>query len=1177
MTRKRIALLYFGFAVSVLVLTFVVLQRAGVSRAFVENLLADVIVRDRFRLGDANLHLGEGKLTLDEFELNTKASDGDRPFVAVDRIELDVDTNPLAFGDVGRIRQARVEGLSLELDLSEGNAPDLSELFEQTGEIDREGGPPPAIIVTNSRVVLRFAPDAAPAEFTDVDLKLLPEEPGSNRMSLSGSMTSPAGLRTTVSGTGDFKTREFRALLTIDEFPLDPSLATRFAPQVGAILDEARLTGTARNLGVWLEYSEGTDGRSKIAAGAGLEVTELGGIPPTVPYALVDATARINVSTRDNGTVRFELDDPDTAGDIHVGGVLTDCFGDAPIIDVELNAKRMLIRPQLTDALREVPAVRRILEAFEPLEGRFDVRGQVRSSEPGTPPRADLDLTFADTKLLWHGIPQGESMRVIEFPEPATDVSGRVRLRGHELWLEEIEFTACGGRSRIDATIGTRREEPYAIEFRSDDLPFSDRVRAALESVAPRATRFYDEFSPRGRSAISVALTGVGRDRSETRVELRPLDASASWAGFPYRVNGLSGVIEIEPRGVFFQLQGHHGAARTDLNGRFPAPADDGPLGTELWIAASGVPIDDELATALDELGPDFRKTWNTLGPEGTADCELTIWGEGDGDVSYDIRVDARRAAVELDELAIPIRNIEGPIFVHGTGGSSTIDFGVLRGEIANAPGTDPAELVMHGTGTTTAEGSELDLTSTIDHLQITDALRDAFDASGAFSRETWDVLRPSGFVSVVSRQRLVPGATELQHDLRIQLDGVNSDAAMLPAPARNMTGSVTVLEGNATFRDLRCDMGDSRVFCESGYAIHDQDATRIQAIVTSDEFPIDDDLANLLSGPIRETYLERELRGSLEVQHLDLRFRFPDTSDTFTLDLSGRVAVRDTTMSLGTNLENVSGTVRIERAHFDDVSGEITGTIDNGGMSIAGHRLSGAHAALFANAERVEFSGVSGRVHNGELFGLGEESADIRFEFGEPGRLTSALGWKDVSLSSILRASGSEDSEYRGNVSGELRIGELLGDDIVNAEATGSVQVTEGRLGEVPLFTAIYSHLTPNQRPRFNGVAVDFSVHDQRIDIHEVEATSSLISVSGQGTVTMDGYLDMELDFADLFGEDADWLVLPVFARVITTGVVKFQVFGYLRSLRARPQWLWESKPDRVRLGPIPARSADG
>ena len=72
---------------------------------------------------------------------------------------------------------------------------------------------------------------------------------------------------------------------------------------------------------------------------------------------------------------------------------------------------------------------------------------------------------------------------------------------------------------------------------------------------------------------------------------------------------------------------------------------------------------------------------------------------------------------------------------------------------------------------------------------------------------------------------------------------------------------------------------------------------------------------------------------------------------------------------------------------------------------------------------------------------------------------------------------------------------------------------------------------------------------------------------------MTLDGYIDVQIDFPDVIGRDADWLGIPPIFRALTQGIVKFQVYGYLRSLRAEPSWLWSSRPDRVRLGPIPAR----
>ena len=59
MTKKRILLLYFGFVLTLLVGTWAILGKTGVSRTFVENLLAKVIRRDRFSLRDAAVDLGD--------------------------------------------------------------------------------------------------------------------------------------------------------------------------------------------------------------------------------------------------------------------------------------------------------------------------------------------------------------------------------------------------------------------------------------------------------------------------------------------------------------------------------------------------------------------------------------------------------------------------------------------------------------------------------------------------------------------------------------------------------------------------------------------------------------------------------------------------------------------------------------------------------------------------------------------------------------------------------------------------------------------------------------------------------------------------------------------------------------------------------------------------------------
>src|SRR5690606_5931565 len=129
--------------------------------------------------------------------------------------------------------------------------------------------------------------------------------------------------------------------------------------------------------------------------------------------------------------------------------------------------------------------------------------------------------------------------------------------------------------------------------------------------------------------------------------------------------------------------------------------------------------------------------------------------------------------------------------------------------------------------------------------------------------------------------------------------------------------------------------------------------------------------------------------------------------------------------------------------------------------------------------------------------------------------------------------------------------------------------------LGTVPIFTAIYRHLQPQRRPRFDGARMKVTVRDRRVAIEDLTVTSSLATVTGEGTITMGGYIDMRLDFPDLFGDDANVFVIPQVLKALTS-VVQFQIHGYLRSPRARPLWLWDSKPPREELGPIPAAPVD-
>ena len=302
-SRRSRAILIFAIAVLVVIGGVIVFQASGAMRDVIEHTLAMVLVPERFEFDDASLSLSDGRVTLDQLKITHEDAES-HPFVAVDRVEVDVETASL--GSFGAIRQIELHGLELDLRLDDGKLPDFSKILQPRDEVDppASNDRPPAIVIRDSSVTLQFDLKSDPVRFDEVNLELLPEGLDTARMVLSGSMTSPAGLPTRVSGSGDFETQKFRAMLELDAFRLDPTLGARFSPEIGELFKSTDLDGQVEQVAVWIEFDGShPDPTRALTAGAIIEVEELNGTPPGIDLPLWNASARIIASTEDHGTI----------------------------------------------------------------------------------------------------------------------------------------------------------------------------------------------------------------------------------------------------------------------------------------------------------------------------------------------------------------------------------------------------------------------------------------------------------------------------------------------------------------------------------------------------------------------------------------------------------------------------------------------------------------------------------------------------------------------------------------------------------------------------------------------------------------------------------------------------------------------------------------------------------
>ncbi|MBI5851615.1 MAG: hypothetical protein HZB39_11420 [Planctomycetes bacterium] len=1183
MSKKRILILYLGFVLALLAGTWALLGETGLSRTFVENLLAKVIRRDRFSLRDAAVDLGGGVVTLRGLQVATSEQQAGGARLAVEHVELGVETNPL--GEPGRVREVRVRGLELEIDLAAGRFPDLAQLFDVPGALgDGPTGAPPPLEILDSRLRLSVSTDVPPIEFRDVKLTVLPIELGSSVVVLKGTMAGPNGEIFVVDGRADVAKPEVRVMLRLTDRGLDPESVMPYSRDAGDLLAEIDASGRIESFLVWLEYPDRTDPaapQDQALAGVRIDLTGVACNVPAFPYPVRGARARLDADMRAGGTVRFEFVQDGPGATLKATGEIGGLLEDRLSGEVHVTARDVALDADLGRALARIDDARLVWEAFSPSVGRgdADIRVELRPGERAA--EFGMDLTLRDTAVRFVGFEAADGTRVDGVPLPVRGIAGRVHVRRGEVVIHEITGRIDDGRLNVNGRIGTSpTDRELRLHVESDSLAMSPAIRDALAGFDPGLPTTWDEYAPQGSTSLTFDLRSRSPEGDQLRVVLRPLAASARWAGFPCRVEAIEGRIEIGDDAVDLDLRGKRGPADVAIRGRFLTgarePAGDGPA-AELALRTGPLAVDDELRAAMRVLSPSLGDAVDRYELGGSVRVQLATWRLADREAfDYDVRADLEDATATL---ALPVRGIAGPIFVQGSGETAHVELSSVRGEIAHAGDIPPSAVLAQGRLDTVAPAAggsaapRLDVTAVVRGLPLDDRLGSALDRIDALDLETWRVLAPSGRIDLVWH-RASEGSADSDHQrLQIQLLDVGSDAAFLVAPARAVTGSLTIVDGVAGLAGVRGMMADAEFRVIEGTIAHERDATRFGFTVASDDFPVDERIANLLSGPLRTTYLDRRVHGRVAVNSLRIDMLVPDSGAGIETRLAGHLRALGIHASLGAELSDFTGRIAIDDTRISESGGVVHGNLSDSAVTLFGHRVDELGAKFVVDHEQVVFTGLLGKAYGGTVQGGGEPGGrDLAYRFDAPGRLSFALAWNGIDIARAMRASGTRDPRVRGELAGRFDLAQLDGAELADVIGEGELRISGGDLGAVPAFTAIYSYLAEPRRPRFDRLGAKFHVRDQRITVDSLEIGSPLMTATGKGTIDLAGWIDMRIDFPDFFGKSADWTFLPQVLRAVTSGLARFQIHGDLRSPQTRPLWIGREAANQAPLGPIPA-----
>ncbi len=306
-------------------------------------------------------------------------------------------------------------------------------------------------------------------------------------------------------------------------------------------------------------------------------------------------------------------------GKVSLGGeVLVPPGGKKGRIRLVIQAEGVPFGKDLERALAAAfPKGEKLYRDYAP-RGRFDARVVVRRKGGEDKIRIETTLT-----------PRGASAAFRLFPYRIEDLTGTVAILP-----EGVSFDIQGGRGAPLVEVHGRfpfgegpPTERMELTVSARDVPIDDKLRKAMEAMAPSSKKLWKVLSPRGTADMEVAAAGrPGGSGPVFYVTLSLKDGSFTYSGFPVPVTRAGGkvFVTVSPRIIHTDILGIHGFAwgsPVSVYGTLEGERNsDLPSAMDVIVVSRKVRITQRLGSLLNDYGFLRREVFDLLSARGTVD-----------------------------------------------------------------------------------------------------------------------------------------------------------------------------------------------------------------------------------------------------------------------------------------------------------------------------------------------------------------------------------------------------------------------------------------------------------------------------------------------------------------------------------------------------------------------------
>ena len=1208
MKRSRRILLYTGFFLALLLgTTWVVLTQTGLTRSYIREILRE-FVKGGFKIGDAELNPLDVRITITDVEI----TDNGRDFLKIPKAEIDISTNP--FGRVGEVRTIRAENIELDLYLGEEQAFDLGNIFNLRRSEDPQATPRlPAIEVTNMTIRLHFFDDKEKdlvLTLGPTQLSALPDSDEEGRHIIRGSCPNPFGGSIVVEGVAHAERNEFRLFVKADQFPIDADKVEPFSAAAAEFIRKHEITGLIAPT-LWLTYP---DEENRLLGGIVAKLDDFTIRPPTFTYKLDHMRGTAAFSLDDNGTLQIDAEYTGTDIEHLRGKIRLENIAGTDELKLEISVKKLLIDSKLRAAVANIPAAKRIFDAFDFDSGRADaeiyihtgVRAKATPQDPIALVQLDIDLHRVG--FQFHGFPPADGNRRISFPYPLIARSGKIIVRDSYVKIQDLlaEHEA-GGRIRasgeLDFSGPSAARHWVKLLIRGEELPLGAALRKAVATVIGQADllekkeTIWDQFQPEGSVDLLFRLEKAsGEEEFRFDTEIDPRSISATWRKFPYRMTSVLGRIHIVSNVVSFDLQGRRDFGMAlpvtiKLRGRFSLDGQPGgePKSGELHIEADNLPINEELHAALavkfdKEL---VDRQWKAFSPQGMLNLELLAWKvPGEEDMNFDLSADLSEGKFAYDRFPAQIVGAKGRIVVHGDQRSSRLELLGIEGRLlgGNAFFHGRMDFIKARNGSETDIDADLSIVAR--GIQVGEELEGILAETKLLESSVWDMAKPSGTIDVVQRIVKRQGELEYKKDLWIDIRDLRSEAAMLPAVLSKGSGEIHIDPDQILhIKNVEAYIGEARIQCDEGVIRSNDKHTIIELNLNASHYPIDERLARLLTGEIKTAYLARKAHGEVSFSNLGITMIVPKKKpDDGTLGLDIRfkagatLRAHNLSLDAGMRLSDIEGVLTLGTGHFNEAGAVFNANMSGIAFVAFGQQFKDARGHLRSTKEQFTIANdASFLVHGGKITGRNSNPKRPLFLYllNEKRHMELHVRLADIKLESLMRDFAGTDRSFRGHCWGDVDLS-VDAVDLASLAMTCDLGVggEKAYLGTVPIFRSIYQLMDPKRRPAFNFANCKVKTEGRKFKIESFQAKSPILEVEGEGELSYDGYLKLTVKFPNLFPGAP---ILSEFLNLPLKLLVDYEVYGYIGDIRSSPRFLIQKGKlnERMPLEPNPGRAS--